>query len=246
MKKAAILIFALVMGHGIPLAARLISECIDYSLISNDAMRQLAYMFMTYALQLALSLAAIKLFVSKRLKDAGFNLDHRAQSLRFLGRFVLAWTGILIVFYALALIFIPSFLDYLKGFCPPDALYGMKNLVGGSILAGLGEEPLYRAFVVLILARYWTGEVHIGRLRVSHAALLTGFIFMTAHVGYTIVPRFEIVHFDALQLTYTFVLGVAWATIFEKTKSLLAPVTAHIWANFIQYVLGYIVVFIIF
>jgi membrane protease YdiL (CAAX protease family) len=114
------------------------------------------------------------------------------------------------------------------------------------VLAGLGEEPLFRSFVILALAKYWQGAVQIGRLGLSYASLLCGFIFMTAHVGYAIVPRFEIVHVDALQLTYTFFLGVAWASIFEKTKSLLAPVAAHIWANFIQYALGYATVYLLF
>ncbi len=245
MKKAAILILVFITTHAIPLASRTLSECINYSFISNNAMRQLFYMFITYALQFVLTVATLKLFVSNRLEEAGFNLNNRAQSAKSLWHFMLIWTGILIVFYALALVTIPSFLDYLKGFCPPDVLYGVKNVVGGSVMAGLGEEPLYRSFVVLILGRYFTGSIRIGKLRLSAVSLLCGFIFMTAHVGYTLAPRFEIVHIDALQLTYTFILGVTWATIFEKTKSLLAPTLSHIWANFIQYGLAYIVVFVL-
>ncbi len=246
MKKAIILILVFVTAHAIPLASRALSECIDYSFINNGAMRQLFYVFVAYALQLALTVVALKLFVSNRLKDAGFNMNNRAQSVTSLRHFMLAWTGILIVFYALALIVFPPFLDYLRSFCPPDALYGVKNAVGGSVLPGLGEEPLYRSFVVLVLARHWQGDIRIGRLRVSHVSLLCGFIFMTAHVGYTFAPHFEIVHIDALQLTYTFVLGITWATVFEKTKSLFAPVLSHIWANFIQYVLAYVAVFLLF
>lgn len=246
MKKAAILILVFITAHAIPLASRTLSECIDYSFISNDPMRQLFYVTVTYALQFALTLVALKLFVSNRLTDAGFNLNNRASSTKSLWHFMLIWTGILIVVYALALITMPSFLNYLKDFCPPDALYGVKNLVGGSVLAGLGEEPLYRGFVVLILARYFTGNVRIGRLSISSVSLLCGLLFMTAHVGYVLAPHFEIVHIDALQLAYTFVLGVTWATMFEKTKSLLAPILSHIWANFIQYVLAYVSVFLLF
>ncbi len=165
--------------------------------------------------------------------------------MKSLRHFMLVWTGVLLVFYTLALLLIPSFLDYLKSFCPPDLHYGVKNVVGGSVLAGLCEEPLFRGFAVLVLAKHWQGAFRIGRFRLSHVSLLSGFIFMTAHVGFSIVPHFEITHVDALQLTYTFVLGVVWTTVFEKTKSLLAPVASHIWANFIQYAFGYVAVYML-
>lgn len=246
MRKAAVLIFVFVMAHGIPIIARFIAELINYSFILNDPMRQLVYLSVTYVLQFALSVAAIRLFVAKRLTDAGFNLHHKAESVKSIGRFMLIWTGILVVFYAAALTLMPSFLDYLKSFCPPDVLYGVKNVVGGSILTGLGEEPLFRGFVLLLLAKHWQGDIRIGKLRLTHASLLTGFIFMTAHIGYVFVPRFEVVHFDALQLVYTFVLGVTWSHMLEKTKSLLAPAVSHIWANFIQYAIAYVTVYLVF
>ncbi len=245
-RKAAALALAFIIAHGIPIIARLTAELPDYSLISGDPMRQLAYGFVAYALQFALSAAAIRLLVARHLADAGFNLQNRAESLRSFLRFMLAWAGILVVFYGAALILAPSFLDYLKSFCPPDGLYAVKNAVGGCILAGLGEEPLFRGFVLLFLSRYWQGDIRIGRLKLTHASLITGFIFMTAHIGYRFAPGFEVVHFDALQLGYTFVLGVVWSHMLEKTRSLLAPVLSHIWANFIQYALAYAVVYILF
>ncbi len=245
-QKAAALVFVLIMAHGIPAIARLTAELIDYSFIPIDPVRQTAYMFVTYALQFALTVAAIRVFMAKRLPDAGFNLQNKAESWKALRHFMLAWTGILAGFYAVALVLTPSFLDYLKSFCPPGAWYGVRNVVGGSILAGLGEEPLFRGFVLLFLAKHWHGDIRIGKLRLTHASLITGFIFMSAHIGYVFAPRFEIVHLDGLQLVYTFALGVTWSHMFEKTKSLLAPVLSHIWANFIQYALAYVTVYLLF
>ena len=246
LKKAVSLILIFVIAHGIPMLARVIAQLIDYSFILNDPMCQLLYMFVTYTLQVALAILAIKLLVTRRLPDAGFNLQNKAESMKVFLRFMLVWTGILVVFYAVALTLMPSFLDYLRSFCPPDALYGVKNVVGGSMLAGLGEEPLFRGLVLLFLAKHWQGDIRIGKLRLTHASLITGFIFMTAHIGYVFVPRFEIIHFDALQLCYTFVLGITWSHMLEKTGSLLAPVLSHIWANFIQYALAYVTVFVLF
>jgi membrane protease YdiL (CAAX protease family) len=202
-------------------------------------------MLVTYILQIMMALIVIKLFVSKRLSDAGFTLINHKQSILILKRFMIVWAGIVLVFYTVALILIPAFEDYLKGFCPPDISVGIKNIVGGSMLAGLGEEPLFRGFVVLMLAKQWDGGVRVGKRTISYVSLLSGLIFMTAHIGYVFVPQFEFVHIDPLQLTYTFILGVFWSSVFEKTKSLLAPVAAHIWANFIQYALGYAAVFLL-
>jgi membrane protease YdiL (CAAX protease family) len=208
-------------------------------------MQQLMAMFVFYVLQTLFAVTAIKLFVTKRLSDAGFSTINHSESIRILMRFMFVWTVVVVVFYTLSLIFVPPFEDYLKGFCPPDVLYGVKNVVGGSVLAGLGEEPLFRGFVVLMLAKQWDGGFRIGKRTISYVSLLSGFIFMTAHIGYVFVPHFEIVRIDPLQLTYTFILGVFWSAVFERTKSLLAPVAAHIWANFIQYALGYAVVFLL-
>ena len=244
-KKAAALVLAFALAHGIPVVARHIAQWVDYSFIPSDPLRQTAYMFVAYGLQVALAVAAIVLLVARRLPDAGFTWQNKGYSGRVFGRFALAWAGILIVFYAAALAWIPAFAGYLRGFCPPDPLYGVWNVVGGSILAGVGEEPLFRGFVLLFLAKYWRGGLRIARLRLTHASLLTGFLFMTAHIGYVFAPHFQVVHVDPLQLAYTFVLGVTWSHMLEKTRSLLAPVLSHIWANFIQYALAYAAVYLL-
>lgn len=244
-KRLAMLMFVFIMAHGLPYLSRSISGLIDYSLIQNTAYRQLMFVFVAYVLQILFAIIAIKLFVSKRLSEAGFGLVNHKQSITILKRFMLVWTGIVLVFYTLSLIFIPAFEGYLKGFCPHDVSYGVKNLIGGSLLAGLGEEPLFRGFVVLMLAKQWDGGIRIGKRTISYVSLLSGFIFMAAHIGYVIVPQFAIVHIDPLQLIYTFILGVFWSSVFEKTRSLLAPVAAHVWANFIQYALSYATVFLL-
>ncbi len=68
MKKALVFIIVLFSVNIISLAARLASECIDYSFISNNAMRQLFYQFVTYTMQFALTVVVIKLFAAKRLR----------------------------------------------------------------------------------------------------------------------------------------------------------------------------------
>ena len=242
MRKAVSLALAVVAAHGLPILARLVSELIDYSFIQDGPLRQMLYILVTYAVQVALTLAVIRLAAARRLADVGFNLQNRAQSGRMIGRFMLWWTGIVVVFYALALVFVPPFLDYLRGFAQPGALNILKGVVVGPMLAGLGEEPLYRALIVTALAAHWQGEWRVCKLRLTHAALLSGFIFMTAHVGYVFSPQFAITHLDPLQLCYTFVLGVTWGTMFQKTKNLLAPAVSHIFANAVQYGLAYVVV----
>ena len=94
-----------------------------------------------------------------------------------------------------------------------NALYGSKNLplelLGSALITPFLEEMLHRGVVYNRLRRRGT--------RWS-AILLSSLIF-------------AILHFNIVQFTYAFLLGIVLAIFMEKTKYLYAPVLAHITAN---------------
>ena len=94
-----------------------------------------------------------------------------------------------------------------------NALYGSKNLgleiLGSALITPFLEEMLHRGVVYNRLRR---------RGSMWSAILLSSFIF-------------AVLHFNIVQFTYAFLLGIVLAIFMEKTKHLYAPVLAHITAN---------------
>lgn len=244
-KKISIAVIMFLIGHAVPVLSRLIYNKINLAVIQNDTLQQLRYIIIVYGIQIFFTIALLIVLIRDKDLKYGFNLKNTGTSISILKKFVVIWTVIVALFFIIALSFIPGFGNYMQAVCPPRLSYLIKDFVGGVILAGIGEEPLYRSLVILTLSKYWNGNIKMRKFNIPHVTLISGFIFMTAHIGYIIYPYFQITHLDLLQLTFTFILGVFWANVFMKTKSLLCPILAHSSSNAIQYGIGYIVSFIV-
>ena len=96
-----------------------------------------------------------------------------------------------------------------------NALYGSKNIfleiLGSALITPFLEEMLHRGVVYSRIRR--------------RAGLWPAIIFSSL--------IFAILHFNIVQFTYTFLLGIVLAIFMEKTQKLYAPVLAHIVANLI-------------
>lgn len=94
-----------------------------------------------------------------------------------------------------------------------NALYGSKSLaleiLGSALITPFLEEMLHRGVVYNRLRR---------RGSMWSAIILSSLIF-------------AILHFNIVQFIYAFLLGIVLAIFMEKTKSLYAPVLAHVIAN---------------
>ncbi len=244
-KKSASLIIVFLIAHVIPILSRTISGSLNFYKNYSEPIYGLIYVIITYLLQIFFTILVLKICIRGNISKAGFNFDNKGLSIRILKRFILIWSVIVIAFFVIALNLSQGFGSYIKNLCPPDFCYILKDFIIGVILAGISEEPLFRSFVVLTLINYWDDSFKLGKLTVPHVSIISGFIFMTAHIGYNLYPSFTITHLDPLQLLFTFILGTVWSTIFVKTRSLLCPVLAHSGANAIQYAAGYITSFII-
>ena len=244
-KKCTSLIIVFLIAHIIPILSRTISNSFDFYKNYSAPIDGLIFAIITYLLQIFFTVLALKIFIKGNISKAGFNFNNKDLSIKILKRFIIIWLVIVITFFVIALNISQGFGSYIKNLCPPDFLYILKDFIIGVILAGIGEEPLFRSFVVLALIKYWDNSFRLGKITIPYVAIISGFIFMTAHIGYNLYPYFTITHLDPLQLLFTFILGSVWTTIFVKTRSLLCPVLAHSGANAIQYATGYITSFIL-
>ena len=195
-----------------------------------------------YIIQTGLAVLIVRYVFGYPMSHMGFTLKNWKTSITLTMRFIAIWLILDIVFYFICLNFVSNFDSYIKYYYVEDSNNLLRDFVVGCLFAGVGEEPLFRGLVVLVLTPVVTSKVKIGKVQLPFLALISGFIFMIAHIVYDVSPL-RIVRIDYLQLMLTFILGTIWASIFIKTKSLFGPVLAHTLANIIQIMSGYFVAF---
>ena len=117
-----------------------------------------------------------------------------------------------------------------------------RNVIGYSgfmfLMPGISEEALFRGFVMVIIGQSWKGIIDIGKLAVPVSGLIAALIFTYAHISYTISP-FS-VSYNLVQLFFAFALGIFYAIVFHKTKSLLCSVLSHSASDGLSFVIIYL------
>ncbi|MHC4241792.1 MAG: CPBP family glutamic-type intramembrane protease [Planctomycetota bacterium] len=193
------------------------------------------YQSIRHILMLFLPMILMKLWLSRRLRDYGFNLKDWRRSLRIFFWFCLLY---------LIPVFFVNVLPHLISGRPPSFRYPLnaRNIAGRLsymyLLTGTGEEPLFRGFAIVVLSQSWKRVFRIWRIEISSAGLIATVLFMIAHIRFTVVP-FEITFISWMQQLWALWLGLYYAIVFQKTKSLLCPVLSHGYSNGTIFTLRY-------
>ena len=185
--------------------------------------------------QLILSIIITKIYFKSHLRDWGFNLNDKKDALKIVGWFVVIFSLIEVI-GAVAI--------YSIGGCVKEPIgYPLcfKNILGyygfEGMLSGTGEEPLFRGFAMTILAQSWKGKLRVGKIDFSVAGIIAAMLFTFAHIS---TFPFKSFHFYPLQMLHAFGLGLLYAVVFQKTKSLFIPIILHNVSNVIMISLPYI------
>lgn len=220
----------------IPVAAQLATGAAWPSLRRFDPDDAFLWITTHHVLQLALVLVALPLAFGVSWRRAGFNLDNAATTARWLGWFALAYLGWVLLFHAG---------DIAAGGRPFSSHpLEARNVVGvlgfQLLLSGTAEEPLYRGLVMTVLGRTWDRVLRLGRFEMPVTGLIATALFMLAHVRWTAVAPF--VEISLYQQFLSLVLGLFYAALFHRTKSLAGPIVAHGYSNLVavgvRYILG--------
>jgi len=199
-----------------------------------DPAQVFAYVSVHHVCQLLLTLVLMKAFVGTQLADWGFNLHDGRRSLRITAWFCLIYLGPVFLVNVL-----PNLMaGEAPGFDHPLTATNIGGQLGFQfLLSGLCEEPLFRGFVITFLAQSWTGRIRVGRGTISSAALWATLFFMLAHAQISLVPfSFEA---SLPQQIWALGLGLYYAVVFEKTRSLLGPILSHGYSNGVIFVVLY-------
>jgi len=234
------LIVVIVAVMFIPKLAGVLTHKVYPFLSSLDPDKVFLWISIHHIFQLLLSLVLMKLWLSRSLTDYGFNLNDWRHSLRIFFWFCLIY---------LVPVFFVNVLPHIISGKPPWFKYQLnaRNIVGflgfEYLLSGTGEEPLFRGFAIVVLSQSWKRVFRIWRVEISLAGLIATALFMYCHIKFTVFP-FKITYISWPQQVWALGLGLYYAVVFQKTKSLLCPVLSHGYSNGIIFTILYLMVFV--
>ena len=171
-----------------------------------------------HLIQLTLSVLLMLLLSGGQLNLWGFNLRRWKTSMAFIA-------GLVVVFGVAEYIRISG--GGSSAFDAPRETRDMLGVQGFQyILSGLGEEPLFRAFVMVFLAGTIPQIMKLGELEIPVTVIIATALFMFAHIQID-YAQLSIVHVDAEQQIKALQFGLLYGIAFHYTRSLLAPVIMH-------------------
>lgn len=163
----------------------------------------------------ALAVTAIKLVSTRSLAEWGFNIRHFGRSLTYVAVFAVIVTG-------------PTYLLLQTTPAPTGSIdrFGIVAvLLAHLFVIGTTQEILYRGFLMTFLGQQWTGTWRLFGINWSKAGVLAAVVFSLSHVRP--YPPF----IWPAQLVLALVYGLAYAFMYERTRSLVGPSLAHGYSN---------------
>lgn len=193
-------------------------------------------------LGLVLGLAVLR----RKVNDFGVTLKNIKPSLVYFAIFALSWTIISIAYCILCYFFLPAIWQSMAHTPLPSRSKIFYTLLFQLLFPGIGEELLFRAAFISILAVLLNRTEKNNEFSLPEKnrhiifSLISAFLFAGAHIYFSTSP-FKITHIDPVQQATALVCGFYYAFIYQKTGNLLAPFLCHNFANAIVTVLGWII-----
>jgi membrane protease YdiL (CAAX protease family) len=208
--------------------AGMIADLFSYDYI--DSSNVFMHISIHHIVQMMIVLLAIY-FISKKY-DIQFNLKFRQSK-----------TGIIYTLIFITIICVYVLMTYFIGYKariiqPYDYPLTATNICGTLsfqlLLSGPSEEILFRALPISIFLYMFKNKTYKWKNLV--VIMLSCILFSLAHVSWD----YSTLNFDWFQLIYAFILGVAYAMIFIKSKSIIYPMIMHSMSNFLMVGIGYL------
>lgn len=190
-------------------------------------------------LQLGLAVFLTKMILNKKPSEIGFNLNHLRHSFKYFGFFVLFILVVILAYIGISYAFFPQLWLTMQNTPLPTTSEMVSKIVFQSIFPGIGEESLFRGFLITLLVSTLKPNLESFKTKLAIASI-SGFFFAIAHIYFQWVP-FQLTHLDPTQLALAFSCGIAYSFMFMKTKSLVGPVLSHNFSNVSMTIAGYLV-----
>ena len=191
-------------------------------------------------IQAAVGIILYRWLFQKGTRALGINTHHKHLSMKLFALFAVIWVATILLYVAAIYFFFPSTWASMKSIELPPTNLMIATLFFQSIFPGLGEEILFRGFIISLLTTHvFTGFQQKTSSQVGIIVLSSAY-FAIAHIYFTLDPL-QITHLDYLQIAMALGCGAFYAAAYLKTNSLLMPFLAHNFANTTSTICGYII-----
>ncbi len=221
----------------IPRISTILADIIYPSIGHLDPDRVFLWISIHHIFQLLLTLLIMRLYFNTRFEKWGFNLNNLNLSLKIALYFSIGFgisQGVPLLIGYLTNTLSSSGIGHPLTFTNIGGYYLFQGFLSGTC-----EEPLFRGFVILVLAKSWKSKINVAGIDISIATIIAAILFSYAHIGFDLFP-FEITRLSPPQLVYAFILGIVYGEVFDRTKSLLGPILLHNISNVISITYGYL------
>jgi membrane protease YdiL (CAAX protease family) len=111
------------------------------------------------------------------------------------------------------------------GIRSPKGRFDLEALIYLAIMPGLNEELVYRGYLLGLLNKFMPKRVNIFGAWMGWGALATSLLFALLH-GFQFQGNLSL-HLDIIALENSFISGLIFTWLRERTGSLVMPVIAH-------------------
>lgn len=217
------------------LLGRVVADLFSYQAI--DPHDLFARVSVHHIVQMLAALMMICVLAKSFQLDFGMHMGNRRKGFQSVALFTAILGGYIVVAYTITV---------LTGNAPVYRFALNAQNVGGTLLfqlllSGPSEELLFRALPITMLVFAFGQSITLKPVKwgISLECIVTALLFSFAHVRWSLSPLF--VSADALQLLYSFVLGVFYGIAYQKTGSVVYPMMMHSISNVLMVGGGYIV-----
>jgi membrane protease YdiL (CAAX protease family) len=191
------------------------------------------------SIQIITAIILSKMVLKKGVPDIGLNFWNFRKSIKYFAIFALSILTIYFIYINIARLYFPNLWNDMQ-FAPiPSNQEIFTKLLFQSIFPGLGEELLFRGFLISLLITKLNPELNkfYNKLFIS---IVSGLFFAIAHI-YFDISSFQITHIDLTQFLLALFCGVCYSLMFINTKSLIGPIFAHNFSNVSSTIIGLLI-----
>lgn len=196
---------------------------------------QNVFAFITIHHIVILIISLLLIYILKKLYniDFGFRLGNFKKGLKYLAIFT-----IVIFIYTLLYQLIGY---YFKIATPINYPLNIKNVLGTLgfqlFLSGTAEELLFRALPISILLFTFRRSKSF-KWGITIETIIAAVLFSLAHIQWSFSPF--VINMNFYQLIYSFILGIAYGLVYQKSDSIIYPILMHSISNVLYVGVGYI------
>ena len=179
------------------------------------------------------------------LSGLGLNLENKKDSLKIIKFVVIIWPILVFFFFLISSIVIPNFANYITVKYPVQGNMKFALILRDLLLLdAFAEEALFRGLIFIVLGFAWRETFRFMGKTFKIVTLLSVPFFVLSHISLSVIP-FEVYYYDPVQLALTTFTGLLFATIYDQTNSLFAPIVVHGYTNFVITILGLLTSYIL-